>query len=192
MPEQPTTDPSPAVPSTTSGDAAPTEPTSTDAAPSATTPTDAAPPATTSTDAAPPATASTEAAPVGAPATQPAGPEAPETKGSGSPRKKILSAIGTVAVVLLAKFGLGYLISDKPAADTLSIGQCVQRGDDDSIAAVDCGDGNADYKVVFIKKDTLESLADQTCTPYEATTMTYFESEEGATTGNTICLGPVR
>jgi hypothetical protein len=111
---------------------------------------------------------------------------------SKSKRKKILSAIGTVAVVLLAKFGLGYMLSDKPAADTLSIGQCVQRGDDDSIAAVDCGDANADYKVVFIKKDTVEAQADQTCSPYKATTMTYFESLEGEATGNTVCLGAVR
>ena len=126
------------------------------------------------------------------PSTEQPSTEPSPTKGSGSQRKKILSAIGTVSPLISVFNGSAYLVSDKPAADTLSIGQCVQRGDDDSIAAVDCGDGNADYKVVFIKKDTLESLADQTCTPYEATTMTYFESEEGATTGNTICLGPVR
>ncbi|MGO4598264.1 LppU/SCO3897 family protein [Terrabacter sp. 2RAF25] len=182
MPEQPTTDPSPtaAAPEPTPAPPATADTTSATA--------ETAPAATETT---PAATETTTAAP-GSSVQPPASPEAPATPGSTSKRKKILSAIGTVAVVLLAKFGLGYMLSDKPAADTLSIGQCVQRGDDDAITAVDCGDKSADFKVVFIKKDTLESAADQTCSPYEATTMTFFESEKGATTGNTICLGAVR
>lgn len=173
MPEQPTTDPSPTTP---------------DMTPATAESTPATPESTSVTPAATETTPATPASPV-PPA---AAPEAPATTGSTSKRKKILSAIGTVAVVLLAKFGLGYMLSDKPAADTLSIGQCVQRGDDDSISAVDCGDKGADFKVVFIKKGTLESSADQTCSAYEATTMTFFESEKGETIGNTICLGAVR
>ena len=160
----------------------------------------------TTPDTTPDASATPDATP-DAPATQPAAhtlPPAPQPadasgsasssdsgSASGSKRKKILSALGTVVVLLAVKFGLGYMLADKPAADTLSIGQCVQRGDDDTINAVDCKNAKAQYKVVFIAKDTKESQADQTCAPYEATTMTYFESGKGDATGNTICLGPV-
>jgi len=163
MPEQPTSDTTPSTPDAST------------AAP------DAAQPA-------PQPVAQPAAQPV-LPAPQGPGTEAP--KAPGSKRKRILSALGTVVVLLAVKFGLGYMLADKPAADTLSIGQCVQRGDDDTINAVDCKDGKAQYKVVFIAKDTKEAQADQTCAPYEATTMTYFESGKGDETGNTICLGPV-
>ena len=179
MPEQPTSDAVPSAPD------APDASTASDASDASTTSDTSHP---SSTPASTPDATPAAAAPV-PPAPQSA--DAPKDSGSGSKRKKILSALGTVVVLLAVKFGLGYMLADKPAADTLSVGQCVQRGDDDTINAVDCKDSKAQYKVVFIAKDTKESQADQTCSPYEATTMTYFESGQGDETGNTICLGPV-
>ncbi|WP_076258234.1 LppU/SCO3897 family protein [Intrasporangium flavum] len=173
MPEQPTSDATPDAPATPDASGMPA------------TPDASATPATPAT----PGASTVPAAPADPAAPATPGPEAPK---AGSKRKKILSAIATVVVVLAVKFGLGYMLADQPVADSLSVGQCVKSGDDDSIAKVDCGDAKAEYKVVFIKKDTVQSLADQTCAPYEATTTTYFEYREGETNGNVICLGAVR
>ena len=99
--------------------------------------------------------ASTVPAEPAAPA-QPVAPaqpaEAPKTSDSGSKRKKILSALGTVALLLVAKFGLAAVFADDPTHG-VAVGQCVAADGSDDFKQVDCGSSDSLGKVTFVAKD---------------------------------------
>ncbi|MDN5768356.1 MAG: hypothetical protein L0H78_21435, partial [Humibacillus sp.] len=126
----------------------------------------------------PPAPSGLETGPADA-----APPAAPAPARRFSPVLKRLGVvlIGVVVVVV------GRSAFDRSSADLLEVGQCVSR-DGNEIAQVDCADATAKYKVLLIQKDTQRSSIESVCSGAPTTTTSYFESKEGETQGNVICL----
>lgn len=77
--------------------------------------------------------------------------------------KKLLSILGVVVVgilVLGVKFGIGYLISDKPVH--AKVGQCVSvtgSDNDPKVDTVDCGDSKATHEVSKVVDNTFDTNA---------------------------------
>lgn len=113
------------------------------------------------------------------------GPPA-DTAQAGQRFSPVLKRVGfaLIAVVVVV---LGRTAFDRGSADVLEVGQCVSR-DGNEIAQVDCADDKATYKVLLIQKDTTESSIESVCSGVPTTTTSYFESKEGETQGNVICL----
>ena len=120
----------------------------------------------------------TEAGPSAGPPAEP-----PKAGRRFSPVLKRLAVVlvGVVVVVV------GRTAFDRGSADVLEVGQCVSR-DGNEISEVDCADAEARYKVLLIQKDTNESAIESVCSAAADTTTSYFESKEGETKGNVICL----
>lgn len=126
----------------------------------------------------PPAPSGFETGP--ADAAPPAAP-APARRFSPVLKRLGVALVGVVVVVL------GRTAFDRSSADVLEVGQCVSR-DGNDIAQVDCADATAKYKVLLIQKDTQRSSIEAVCSGAPTTTTSYFESKEGETQGNVICL----
>ncbi len=140
----------------------------------------------------PPAPAMTPARPVPAPAV-PNGVDAGPADGppgdsakAGKTFSPVLKRVG-VALIAVVVVVLGRTAFDRGSADVLEVGQCVSR-DGNEIAQIDCADEKARFKVLLIQKDTTESSIESVCSGAPTTTTSYFESKEGETQGNVICL----
>ncbi|MEO5745249.1 MAG: hypothetical protein ABIQ53_11780 [Terracoccus sp.] len=140
----------------------------------------------------PPAPDMTPAPPVPAPAV-PSGFDAGPSNGrpadaakAGKMFSPVLKRVG-VALIAVVVVVLGRTAFDRGSADVLEVGQCVSR-DGNEIAQIDCADELATFKVLLIQKDTTESSIESVCSGAPTTTTSYFESKEGETQGNVICL----
>ncbi|MDN5779505.1 MAG: hypothetical protein L0H96_21665, partial [Humibacillus sp.] len=122
-----------------------------------------------------------EAGPVDAAPPAPSTAPAPARRFSPVLKRLGVVLIGVVVVVV------GRSAFDRSSADLLEVGQCVSR-DGNEIAQVDCADATAKYKVLLIQKDTQRSSIESVCSGAPTTTTSYFESKEGETQGNVICL----
>ena len=125
------------------------------------------------------------AAPFGFDAGPADGPAADAAK-AGKKLPPVLKRVG-VALIAVVVVVLGRTAFDRSTADVLEVGQCVSR-DGNEIAQIDCADELATYKVLLIEKDTTESSIESVCSGAPTTTTSYFESKEGETQGNVICL----
>ncbi|MEO6997571.1 MAG: hypothetical protein ABI112_05760 [Terracoccus sp.] len=116
------------------------------------------------------------------------GPQA-DAANAGQAGKKLSPVLKRVGVALIAivVVVLGRTAFDRGSADVLEVGQCVSRSGNE-IAQVDCADATAKYKVLLIQKDTDTSSIESVCSAATQTTTSYFESKEGETKGNVICL----
>lgn len=125
-----------------------------------------------------------DAGPADGPAT-----DAAKTGKAGKAGKKLSPVLKRVGIALIGIVVVivGRTAFDRGSADVLEVGQCVSR-DGNEIAQVDCADDKANYKVLLIQKDTTESSIESVCSGAPATTTSYFESKEGETQGNVICL----
>lgn len=104
----------------------------------------------------------------------------------------VLAGVLALVLALVLVVAAFFVLGDRSTADRLEIGQCVSLREDNRIEPVDCGDARARFRVVFIEKDTTESVASSVCARYPEATMSYFEGDQDTPDGDLICLGTPR
>ncbi|MET9464821.1 hypothetical protein ABZY44_08340 [Streptomyces sp. NPDC006544] len=112
-----------------------------------------------------------------------AAPAAPAQKGGKG--KKVLRVVALLVVAVAVKFGISYFFNAPVHAKA---GDCVQvtgSDTDPKVSTKDCGDKDANYKVVKVVDDTFDVNACGEVT--EAALAQQWEEEKFV-----LCLGPVK
>lgn len=113
------------------------------------------------------------------------GPVGPQG-GPKPPQSGLAKLLIPIALVVAALSVVGlFLISQSSVAEA---GDCVARGDDDSISTVDCSSAEADYRVAGTVEDTRSFQAESACLgAFPESTAFYFEGTTGEA-GTILCL----
>ncbi|MCW2581507.1 MAG: hypothetical protein JWQ53_297 [Klenkia sp.] len=102
------------------------------------------------------------------------------------PQSGLAKLLVPIALVVAALSVVGlFLISQGSVAE---VGDCVSRGDDDSISTVDCSSADADYRVAGAVEDARSFQAESACLgAFPESTAFYFEGTSGEA-GTILCL----
>lgn len=112
-------------------------------------------------------------------------PVAPATPVKSGKGKKVLKVIALLVAAVIVKFGISYFFNSPVHAEA---GDCVQvtgSDTDPDVSTKDCGDKDANYKVVKVVDDTFDVKA---CgSSGEAALAQQWEQEKFV-----LCLAPVK
>ncbi|MFF8845404.1 hypothetical protein ACF08N_22220 [Streptomyces sp. NPDC015127] len=130
--------------------------------------------------------------------TPPAAPQDPQPFPQGQPdagaapqpakkslARKFLGIVGLIVVALAVKFGIGYVFGDAPVR--AEAGDCVKvTGPDDApeVETKECGDKDANYKVVKVIENSFDVNA---CTVGEAALAQQWDADKFV-----LCLDPAK
>jgi hypothetical protein len=108
------------------------------------------------------------------------------------PKKKSQAKSWIAAIIVLAVIaGIGWFIGQS-SPDRAVVGDCVKQTGDNSVKVVDCGSGDAQYKVVGRVEDkSAISASLSACREFKDTDKTYWYGEQGKN-GTVLCLADLK